>query len=158
MSDTKKVRRLVVDPETGEQTNEIYIGDSILRAKTTQYLKETVEIGKGEKFIKLFESTISALGDESLTGNEWKVLTTIIKYFRHDSGLVSFNNGKPLSIENICELSNISESTAFRAIDKLVSSSTAERQAAQDEVAERWGDIYYKSWEIERKRKKKSFK
>ena len=116
----KEIRSYCVNPETAEIVNEIYTGDKIVRAETTKYLQQTVEIGKEKSFIKLFENTIVALGNEALTGNQWRVLTTIIKYFRYDSGLVSFRNGKPLTVEDISNISKLPLSSCFMAVDKLV--------------------------------------
>ena len=120
MNKEKDIKSLLVNPDTGAVTGEIYEGDYIIREKTAEYIQNTVEIGKKEKFIKLFDSTIAALGDESLTGNEWKILTTFLQNFRYDSGLVSFANGNPLYTEDICRLSNIPPRTVFRGMDKLI--------------------------------------
>jgi hypothetical protein len=120
MKKEKEINKLIIDPETGEVTNQLYYGDNILRGETLQYLDETVEVGKNEYFVKIFESTLVDLGDESLTGKQWKVLITLIKHFKYKSGLVSYKNGNPLYIENISKLSAIPERTTYEAIEKLI--------------------------------------
>ncbi len=110
---------LVVSPETGEVTNEIYEGDRIIRKKTTDFLVETIEIGKNEKFTKIFDNTLLALSDENMTGKQWKILILFINYFKYDSGLIAFDNGNPVGAEDVIELTGMSRKTVFDAINKL---------------------------------------
>lgn len=104
----------------GEIIDEICVGDKIIRKSTSDYLDSTIEIGKDKRFVKLFESTIDALGDEALTGKQWRILMIIIRYFRYDSGLISFENGNPLTVDHISDLTNIPKRTVFDSMEKLV--------------------------------------
>ena len=110
----------IVDPQTGEIINNLYSGDRIYRGNSWKFMNETTEIGRGEKFIKIFKSALNILGNESLTGNDWKILTTMLSYLRDESGLIAHINGKPLLAKDISELSEIGESSTFRAIEKLI--------------------------------------
>ena len=119
--DKKDVRFLMVNPDTGEVVNEIYEGDSILRAESSEYLAQTIIIGKGKKFIKLFVDEIELLRKEKLTSAQWDILLFIMTHFRYDSGLVCFENGNPINSDDIAELAEMPKRTVFDTLEKLVS-------------------------------------
>ncbi len=120
MEEEKEVRRLLVDPSTGSVTDKVYVGDKILRGETIEYMQNTMEIGKGENFVKWFGSAMADIRKEDLTKNQWKLLTLIIEYLRYESGLVAYDNGKPLYLEDMAKMANMSIRTAFDAMEKLI--------------------------------------
>lgn len=104
----------------GEITNEIYEGDRIIRKETIDYFNETIEIGKGEKFYKVWECAKVELDDELLTGSQWRLLNMMGHYIQYQTCLLTFSNGVPLTLEHISQIMNMPERTTFRAIEGLV--------------------------------------
>lgn len=121
MKEEKVLASRMVSNE-GEITHEIYQGDKvkIMRKEATDYLNSTVEVGKDKGFVKMFNSAMLPLANEKLTGNQFMLILIINRYIRYDSGIISFDNGVPITKDHLVEISGMSRSSVYDNIDILV--------------------------------------
>lgn len=110
-------KKIIVDTETGEILNELDIGDRIVRRKSVDYLKDSVEFSTGS-FTKLYKGFFDALND--INGSECKILFKLLEYTRYETCVISYENGKKIKIVELANEMNISESTLKRGIKKLI--------------------------------------
>jgi len=118
----------IVDIKTGEVTGEIRQGDRIIRKESVKHFYKTIDIPKNLNYVKWNRDTMSELRKEKLSANQWQIVATLAEYFRYESGLISYSNGKPLKVEDISKLSDISRSACFKdmviLIDKKIIAKT----------------------------------
>jgi len=110
--------RIICDPETGEKIDELNTGDKIVRAKTQEYLKSTVEILPNATYIKTYLRPLAMLS-ESLTGPETYMVYYLLQYLSYESGILVHQNGRTLSREYITEETGQSERQVDRTIERL---------------------------------------
>lgn len=110
-------KKIIVDTETGEILNELDIGDRIVRQKSVDYLKDSIEFNYGS-FTKLYKGFFDALND--INGSECKILFKLLEYTRYETCVISYENGKKIKMVELANEMNISESTLKRGIKKLI--------------------------------------
>ena len=124
MSNEKQSKELayyIVSPDTGEISNEIYVGDSIIRKETSEYLARTEKIGDKMSFIKLFRGLpLENLVHEKLTPAQWGTMMLFANLIRYESGLVALPNGTPITADDVADFLDISRRSVFDAIEKLI--------------------------------------
>ena len=113
---------IVMDLETGEVINHVNVGDTfkIMRKNTRDFLNETVEINKGEPFIKVYAKTLFELS-KSLTGTESQFVNYLIQYIKYTSGILAYhnNNENPLTRQHMAEETGLSIKTVDRIMRSL---------------------------------------
>lgn len=110
-------KRYVIDNETGEILNELDAGDRIVKQKSIDYLKDSIDFNAGS-FAKLYKGFFDTLDD--MNGSECKLLLKLLKYTRYGTGAIAYENGKKIKLVNLANEMNISESTLKRGIKKLI--------------------------------------
>lgn len=117
--------KVILETETGEILDELKPGDRIRRRKQDNYCeKETKKIDMGEcgEFIKMYNKSISLLGKEKLTGNEYQICLQLLSYIEYESGILKYSNtGKELNLEDISDITGICRKSVTRAMQTLVS-------------------------------------
>lgn len=101
----------------GEKVGELYDNDRIVRAKSLEYLNNTVEINKDADFVKVYTKPLFELS-RSLSGTESIFITYIINYIRYSSGILAHDNGKVLTRQTMSNETGLS----IKTIDKLLHS------------------------------------
>lgn len=112
------VKGLVVDPVTGELITEISEGDKIIRDKSIEYLKGTIEILKGEPHVKIFVGKLKELHD-LIEPQEAKMIHYMLSYLSYESGILINQNGRFVTREQIAKELDMSERQVDRTIEKL---------------------------------------
>ena len=113
--EAKDANRIIYDAETGAKTGELYSGDRIYRGKAIDYLKNTVEICRGEPYFKVFQRPMFELSG-ALTGAEMQMVFYLAQYIGYDSGILFMPGGRPLSRQFISGETGLSVKT----IDKIL--------------------------------------
>lgn len=112
----------LIDTSTGEVVRELGEGDRIVTKKQDDFLKRTMPLNEGEKFIKLYTKILDDLAREKLTSAEWQVVIVCLKHLSYCSGAIKYeNNGEFLTPQNIEKESKLSKMTVQRAIAQLTS-------------------------------------
>ena len=111
----KKVTQVLIKPETGEVTGELYEGDRIYRGKSDEYLKSTVEINKDEPYAKAYIKPMFALA-QCLSGAELQMIYFLLPSLSYDSGLLMHSNGKPITRQFISDSAGL----AIKTTDKII--------------------------------------
>lgn len=121
----KKKKRVILELETGEIVGEINQGDRIIKSGQYEYYrksKDLIELNKNKEFTKLYNDTISILGEEEMTAAEYRVCLTLLKYINYVSGILRYeNNGENLNLTDISKITQLSRSTVSRAMKGLIS-------------------------------------
>ena len=110
-----KVTHQMIIPETGEMIGQLYEGDRILRGKSDEYLKSTIELNKGEPYAKLYIRPMFEIA-KTLSGSELQMVYYLLSYLSYDSGIIMNNNGRPLSRQVIAQEINL----AVKTVDKIL--------------------------------------
>lgn len=114
----RKTTAVMVEPGTGEVLGEIYEGDRILRKRSEEYLKSTVEILKDEPYTKIFSRVMFRLAS-TLTGAELQMTYFLMQYISYASGILMHSNGKPVTRHFIARETGMSERTVDRILQGL---------------------------------------
>jgi len=114
---------LIMETETGEVVNHINEGDSfrLIRKETKDYLRGTVEVNKGEAFVKVYAKTLFELS-KSLTGTESQFVNYLIQYIRYTSGILAHSNANdshPLTRQHMAQETGLSIKTVDRIMRSL---------------------------------------
>ena len=113
----KKTIDLVVR-ETGEVTGSLNEGDRIIRKKSEEYLKSTIEILPEAAYIKTYIKPLSQLAEVS-SGPEMLLIYYLLQYLSFESGIVSHSNGRIITRSYIAQELQQSERQVDRTLDKL---------------------------------------
>lgn len=114
-----KVKKYVVDAETGEYINAMYDGDRITRDMSVNYLESTEALNNGKNYVKVYDESIIMLLEENLSGADIKVVLSLLPLIRYDSGLIGYPNGNHLKASSIPERCGLSEKTAYKSLETL---------------------------------------
>lgn len=109
---------VICDGETGEKVGTINPGDKIVRAKTQEYLNDTVEILPNAAYIKTYMRPVSMLA-ESLTGPETFMVYYLLQYLSYESGILMHENGRMLTRSHVADEMGQSERQIDRTLDGL---------------------------------------
>lgn len=107
------VKGIVTDPETGEVITHINENDRILRDKSEEYLRRTVEIMNGETYVKAWDKTMFALA-KALSSTELQMVWYLSRYVSYETGLLTHRNGRPLTRKHISDETGLSVKTVDR--------------------------------------------
>lgn len=119
-----KVRAILISPQTGERVGEIGEGDKITRKKSLDYLndvadlKDTIE-WDSESFFKGHTDEIILL-IKDLSIHEKAFLLSIVPYIAYESCHLRYNNGKDIGTEDLVTITQMSRSTTYETIQKLI--------------------------------------
>ncbi|MHB8916546.1 MAG: hypothetical protein ACYC4H_00850 [Desulfocucumaceae bacterium] len=126
-------RAIICDPETGEKKGELRTGDRIVRARTKEYMGDTVEILPDEAYIKTFTKPLTQLA-ETLTGPETSLVYYLVQYLSYESGMLKHRNGQPLDRTYISGETGQSERTVDRLLHGLKAKHVVGRNVVGREV------------------------
>jgi len=111
-------KRYLINLETGELTDALEEGDSILRNGSKEHLKSRSTIPM-KSFVKLNSDELARVMPE-LTTNERAVFITMIPYVSYMSCCLTYKNGVNIELEDIAKLSFSSRATTIKAVESLV--------------------------------------
>ena len=118
-------KRYIVNITTGEIEGELEEGDRIRKASQDRFYKEMadmIELNRNKEFTKIFNDTMALLGQEKMSSAEYKVCFMLLRYINYGSGILRFeNNGRELNLTDIERITQLSRSTASRAMKGLIS-------------------------------------
>ena len=116
--------KVILDTNTGEIIDEIKEGDRIRRKSQDDFCGkkgELIDMNDNGNFVKIFNKTMALLGSEKLTANEYLVCLRLLDYIEYESGILKFgNNGRPLKLADIEDITGLSKSTTIRVMQTLV--------------------------------------
>lgn len=117
--------KFIYDTDTESVIDELHEGDRIRRKNQDDYFKEDldlIEINVGKDFVKMFNDTMSMLGEEDMSLSEYKICFTMLRYIGYESGILRYeNNGRPLNLTDIERITRLSKSSVIRGMKGLVS-------------------------------------
>lgn len=111
-------RRLIVEEQTGEITNELGEGDRILRAKSIEKLKTTAKWDM-EAYSKVNSDELRLL-TPTLTASERSVIFSLLPYVSYTSCLIQYPNGRDINFDSIVKLCGMSHNTTMATIETLI--------------------------------------
>lgn len=118
-------KRYILNSTTGEIEYEMQPGDKIrtvTQDKFYQNKQKLIEMNIDKEFIKLYNKTMSSLGNENLSANEYKICFMLLDYIEYESGILKYsNNGKMLNNNDISDITGICRKGVTRAMQTLVS-------------------------------------
>lgn len=109
--------RKILDTDNGEIVGELNFGDKIVRAKSIDYLNDTIELGEGEIFAKIYLKPMFALA-RNLNGTEAQFVNYLMYYISYTSGILAHENGKPLRRQTM----SMETGQDLRTIDRILNS------------------------------------
>lgn len=113
------IKDYIIDGDSGEVKRELNGDYRIISIKQDEFLKETMEFNKDEKFIKKFSRTSLKLY-KSLNNAELLILEIMLQYLRYTSGVVAFENGIHITKHHLSEMSEYSVRNVERLIKGLI--------------------------------------
>lgn len=118
MSDVSKstLVGIVIDPESGEFTGELYEGDKIVRKKPDE-LKGVVAAKGFGPFVSVYSDTLSRL---DLDKNDYKIIFCMMNGIKYNSHMVINGNGAPMTRDYISEKTGLYINSVDRSLKKLV--------------------------------------
>lgn len=90
----------IIDIKSNKQTGTIDQGDKVLKKASLEYLNLTIEINTDEQFVKVYYKKMFELS-RSLSGTEMQFVNYLMQYIRYESGLLAYDNGRPLTKKTI---------------------------------------------------------
>ena len=111
---------LVRDKDTGYEYEKQDLPEEKRLVLKNKEDDEKIEWMKGDDFIKLFDNVLEELSNEKLTGNQFKILITMLRFLDYESGALVDNKKKSLSIDFIHNLTGISRSYFFVDVKRLL--------------------------------------
>lgn len=127
----KKIVAYLVDPTNGEILNNVYEGDKIQRKQSTEYFKKQIEWKESKKdeggtfeewaMDSYFKGNINELKliNDELSMTEAGFLHKMIPYINYKHCCLCHSNGKDISIENMAEITGLTERSVYRVVDDL---------------------------------------
>lgn len=115
-------KKVVLDIETGEILNELENGDRILKKKSIDYLKNTIDVKEMTKvynlnFVKLYESFFDIIGE--LNASELRVCLELFLNTRYKSGIIAYENGNVINSSDIAKKVEIDVRSSQRILKSL---------------------------------------
>lgn len=117
MAQNRKAIKALYDIETGERAGEMYEGDRLVRGKSIDYLKNTVEMPEYD-YVKMYLIPIAQLSG-SLTGPECALTMFLVSFLSYDSGITMHSNGRIVTRQYIAQEMGYSERQVDRLLDGL---------------------------------------
>lgn len=126
--DDKPVVAVVVNPETGEITDDLHQGDRIVRANSTNSYKKTVkknsksdddtQIWNLDNFYRANISEL-ALWMDDLSQSEKVFLFSVSPYISFEDCRLTYDNGVDIGTEKLIQITGMSRSKVYETIDSL---------------------------------------
>lgn len=110
---------VLVGYKTGQVMGELKEGDRILRARTEDYLDNTIEINKKEPFVKVYLKAMFEVS-KSIDGTCNQLLNILLPYTSYKTGILTYSNGNKINKKHILKISGLNEKTVDRCINKLI--------------------------------------
>ena len=107
-----------ITDEDGNRIDEMNSGDRIVRATRSEYLINTVDLHRGEDFIKVFTSNLLDVASE-LTGQESILMMIMIGFIQYNTGILTHKNGRPVTRECITKMADKDKTVVDRLLDSL---------------------------------------
>ena len=117
MSSTKYSNAKIVDCDTGAEITKLHPGDAILRGESFEHLLSTVRWNPSNSFKKIYDEASDEL--RKLSSAEAKMFFFMYPKIRYQSGLLAYDNGKPLNVENIADALDMEERAVNYALNGL---------------------------------------
>lgn len=111
----RKATSHLLDINSWEITGSVYEGDRIVRGKSVEKLKNTVEINAKEDYVKVFVKPAFEMA-RCLTGTETQFVNFLMPYISYDSGMLTKANGRPLTRAQIA----VETGLALKTVDRLL--------------------------------------
>lgn len=105
------ITNLIVDPETGEITGEVYDGDklSIRRYSQEEYVHtHIVNFNKDKSFVKIYDDIVPLL-EKYLTPAEFRLAISLSPHVSYEDCIIRRTNNRNSSILNMKDLAEIHE-------------------------------------------------
>jgi hypothetical protein len=116
--------RIIVDEDTGEVLKRLEDGTRILPPNSARYLARTAEllpVNEKRHYIKLYGgSLLKILSGEGLSGADLTVLLTMAVHIQYETGLIAHDNGKPLRVKALINMTKLSERAVYNSIETLI--------------------------------------
>lgn len=127
--------RALVELDTGEILKEIQDGDKVkVTSKSSMdYLKDNIEVNKGEPFIKIYTKVLFELS-RSLTGTESQFVNYLIQHIRYTSGILAYSNGIKLTRQSMCNDTGLTMRSIDRVLDGLAEKQVLGRHKTGQEI------------------------
>jgi hypothetical protein len=111
---------LIMSNETGEIVGSIGYGDSIRRKEQDEHFKEYDDnFNEGEKFVKIFDKTLSQL-IKKLTNGEIAFVIKLLPYISFKDGILRDENKKILTINNLAEKMELTHEGVRKVLMSLI--------------------------------------
>jgi hypothetical protein len=119
-----ELRAKVIDVQSGTVTHEINEGDTLRIIKGDKKFKKKaddepkVSINDEEPFIKIYTKPLFELS-KSLNGTESQFVNYLIQFIRYNTGILAYDNGKPITRVTMAKDTGLSKKTIDRLINSL---------------------------------------
>lgn len=140
MEEEGRVVSIMFSPETGEKLGEMYEGDRILRKRSREYLKSTIELLPDEPYTKTYHRVMFAVS-QGLTGSELQMAYSLLPFLSYESGMLKHQNGQPLNRQYIADYTGLS----IKTVDKILQG-LKEKQVIGRNVVGREVQYYMNPW------------
>jgi hypothetical protein len=111
-------KRLIVEEQTGEITNELDEGDRILRAKSIEKLRTTAKWDIGP-FSKVNSEELNLLAP-TLTASESCVILKLLPLVSYTSCLIQYPNGRDINFDSIVKRCGLCHKTTVSTVESLI--------------------------------------
>lgn len=118
MGEPKKVRGIIIDPETGELVGELHDGDRVVRKASVEYLRNS-QVWRMENFYKGHTGELGRWMRE-LSANEKVLLFSVVPYIGYEDCCLKHSNGVPLGTEDLVKISGMARSTMYETLSGLI--------------------------------------
>lgn len=116
--ETNNTKSYIIDPDTGEITDELKSGDRIVRGASLEHLRTTTEV-KTKSFVRINTEELQGVLPE-LSNSERSAFTSLLPYISYKTCCLQSNAGDDINLKDIIEISGMSEITCAKAIDGLI--------------------------------------
>lgn len=114
---SQKPTGLIVNPDTGDVTGEVYEGDRVIRKASVEYLNNT-QVWKLDSFFMGHVAEIKNWTQE-LTMHEKAFLFSIVPYIGYEDCCLKHSNGNPLGTEDLAKVTGMPRRTVYEVIGTL---------------------------------------
>ncbi len=113
----KKIYDVETDKFDGYMYEGQYIGDTKINTHEGQ-----VKFGEDVRYVKSFTEALFTLAAEGdLTKNQGKIVMSIPKFLRYNTGMIAHDNGIAFGVDDFAEKLNMPHRSVYEAIEALIS-------------------------------------
>lgn len=117
MDDDKKIKGIIINPDTGEEMGFLCDGDRVVRKASIEFLTTTQE-WKMEQFFKGHIGEIKKWMDE-LSVYEKSFLFSIVPYISYDDCHLQYGNGRDIGTEDLVGITKMARRMVYEVINSL---------------------------------------